>query len=319
MKNQMKSRIVSIVILHIFALFFAATMSSAASAQQAICTVLCQAVESGNLSGVNTAITNGADVDGKDGDGETALYIAVEDDGLQNRIAIINALLEAGADPNIVSTRRNETPLVVAASNNFLDVVNILLGATGIMVNMADGDNVTPLHYAAEEGHVDVVNALLGATGIDVDVKNDNGETPLHRAAENVNPRFGGNAGEDSEAIIDALIMAGADLEIKETRSGRTPLLVAAERTPPLGNVMHVQALIDGGANVNAVDNLGNAPLFYAVDDMSKTGYLAALLAVSTIDVTVKNNAGNTAFHELVNETDGKCNRRQYADCGAGH
>ena len=300
MKNQMKSRIISIVISHIFALFFAATMSSAASAQ--ICTVLCQAVESGNLTGVNTAITNGADVDGKDGDGETALYIAVEDDSLQNRIAIINALLNAGANPNIVSTRDDVPPLVFAAMENFLDVVNILLGATGIMVNMADGDNETPLHYAARNGHVDVVNALLGATGIDVDINNDNGETPLHRAAENVNPRFGGNAGEDSEAIIDALIMAGADLEIKETRSGRTPLLVAAERTPPLGNVMHVQALIDGGANVNAMDNLGNTPLFFAVDDMSKTVYLAALLAVSTIDVTVKNTAGDTAFHVLLNE-----------------
>ena len=286
MKNQMKSRIVSIVILHIFALFFAATMSSAASAQ--ICTVLCQAVGNGNLTGVNNAIAGGADVNGKDGNDKTALYIAAEDDGVQNHIAIINALLAAGANPNIVSTRRNETPLVVAAMNNFLNVVNVLLGATGIMVNLGDGDGETPLHYAAEEGHVDVVNALLGATGIDVDVKNDDGDTPLHSAV-----------GDGHVDVVNALIMAGADLEIEE-RFGRTPLIEAVIRIPI--NVMNVQALITGGANVNAVDNLGNTPLFYAVDDMSKTVYLAALLAVSTIDVTVKNTAGDTAFHALVNE-----------------
>ncbi len=287
MKNQMKSRIVSIVILHIFALFFAATMSSAASAQ--ICTVLCQAVGNGNLTGVNNAIAGGADVNGKDGSDKTALYIAAEDDGVQNHIAIINALLAAGANPNIVSTRRNETPLVVAAMNNFLNVVNVLLGATGIMVNLGDGDDETPLHYAAEEGHVDVVNALLGATGIDVDVKNDGGGTPLHSAV-----------GDGHVDVVNALIMAGADLEI-EARFGRTPLIEAVIRIPI--NVMNVQALITGGANVNAMDDLGNTPLFYAVDDISKTVYLAALLAVSTIDVTVKNAAGNTAFHELVNET----------------
>ena len=289
MKNQMKSRIISIVISHIFALFFAATMSSAASAQ--ICTVLCQAVGNGNLTGVNNAIAGGADVNGKDGSDKTALYIAAEDDGVQNHIAIINALLAAGANPNIVSTRRNETPLVVAAMNNFLNVVNVLLGATGIMVNLGDGDDETPLHYAAEEGHVDVVNALLGATGIDVDVKNDGGGTPLHSAV-----------GAGHVDVVNALIMAGADLEI-EARFGRTPLIEAVIRIPIGGNVMNVQALITGGANVNAMDDLGNTPLFYAVDDMSKTGYLAALLAVSTINVTVKNNAGNTAFHELVNET----------------
>ena len=90
----MKSRIVSIVILHIFALFFAATMSSAASAQ--ICTVLCQAVGNGNLTGVNNAIAGGADVNGKDGSEETALYIAVEDDGVQNRIRYYQRIVGGG-------------------------------------------------------------------------------------------------------------------------------------------------------------------------------------------------------------------------------
>ena len=296
----MKNHIVSIVILHIFALFFAATMSSAASAQ--VCSDLCRHVGNGDLTAVQAEIAGGADLNGKDGNEKTALYLAVEDEDVQNRIAIINALLNGGANPNIVSTRDDVPPLVFAAMENFLDVVNILLGATGIMVNMADGDGGAPLHYAAEEGHVDVVNALLGATGIMVNMADGDGDTPLHIAADNANPKSG-SVGEDSEAIIDALIMNGANLEL-EDGFGRTPLLVAVGKTTLFGNALNVQALIDGGANVNVMDNDGNTPLFFAVDDMSKTVYLAALLAVSTIDVTVKNDAGNTAFHELVNEMD---------------
>ena len=99
-------------------------------------------------------------------------------------------LLQAGADPNIVSTIR--TPLAWACMTfhykpGNLDIVKQLLAAGG-KVNPREGlggIGHTPLHWAAERGYLEIAVELLKA-GANPRLKEKyRGNTPLDLATKN--------------------------------------------------------------------------------------------------------------------------------------
>ena len=90
--------------------------------------------------------------------------------------AIVEALLNAGADPNVVPSEALDsewtlkycagmTPLHFAAHGGRAEIIDALLAA-GADANAADGTGIAPLHWADKAGHVDAVVSLLtgGAT-----------------------------------------------------------------------------------------------------------------------------------------------------------
>ncbi len=162
---------------------------------------------------------------------------------------------------------------------------------------------------AVDERDTKAVRLFLSA-GIDVHAKNSSGETALHLAANN----------DDAETIA-MLLKAGADINAKDER-GKTPLLAAVtngyggiKATPPLiaagadlktryqyGNsilfeaansdaVAPVQALIKAGAELDAANEKGETPLFYAASLGRK---VTPLLIQAGANVNAKNKDGQT-------------------------
>ena len=153
--------------------------------------------------------------------------------------AVIEALLNAGADPN----PRGSNPLHGAKSPA---VIEVLLNA-GADLNARDSGGATPLHYPTNPAKIE---ALLNA-GADLNARNKGGDTPLHAAAR----------GRTAEVVM-ALLQAGADPKARDG-FGRTPLHRAAQS----GSAEAVMALLQAGADPKARDTDGKLPVDYAADN----------------------------------------------------
>ena len=106
----------------------------------------------------------------------SALFVAV----LQGNMDAVEALLDAGADPNAKQSPEGSTPLGVAANRGWESIVRLLL-KRGAKVDGPARTLQTPLHLAAREGNTAVVRILLDAgasrTALDFERK-----TPFERA-----------------------------------------------------------------------------------------------------------------------------------------
>ncbi len=158
---------------------------------------LASAATQGDLTTVNQRIAAGDNVNQQMWDGWTALDSAAASP-YKDATNILNALLAAGANPNL-TTSDGLTPLMVAAMNSTIkfavpfnmpaDRVNALL-KTGVNINARDSQGRTALMWAAmtaREGELQtdadpsVVQALLGA-GADRTLKDNSGKTALDYA-----------------------------------------------------------------------------------------------------------------------------------------
>lgn len=123
-------------------------------------------------------------------DGWTPLHLAA----FFGRLGIVEALLESGANLNVVSRNSlRNAPLHAAIAGNHSDVA-LLLIERGADVHAADAGGHTPLHIAAENGSLPVVRILVerGADPRAVDAED---RTPLARAAA-----------RNHTAIVDLLV-----------------------------------------------------------------------------------------------------------------
>lgn len=219
---------------------------------------LSTAASQGNLEAVEEALRNGAFVEARLGPfEETPLSLA----SLYGHLSVVRALLDAGADVN-AEDRVGHTPLFLASQEGHLETVVVLLEA-GADVSIATGNGATPLAVASERGRADVVDALL-AKWADPNRSNNFGVTPLHKACVSI--------GSGSEAIVAALLDAGADLEARE-EVGRTPLMWAAR----FGNVGALEVLLGKGADRQATDNVGKTAVDWICDCEMDRGQPAKL------------------------------------------
>lgn len=106
-------------------------------------------------------------------DYSTPLFYAVE----QGDGTLVDALLEAGADPNVKAGEGN-APLLSAFS--YPGIARRLIEA-GADPNITNRWGDSALFTAIDNGTVEEVRMLVEA-GADVNLKNNDGQTPLHRA-----------------------------------------------------------------------------------------------------------------------------------------
>jgi len=119
-------------------------------------TILNYAVEQGRLPSVDALLNAGADPNLHGFSKRTALHIAVQ----QGNTNIVLRLLQAGADIESTGYRHDETPLHVASSHGFAKMVVLLLDH-GAHIDSRNMQKETPLMRAVQNGHIETVRALL--------------------------------------------------------------------------------------------------------------------------------------------------------------
>ncbi|KAK4077918.1 uncharacterized protein Triagg1_3612 [Trichoderma aggressivum f. europaeum] len=225
----------------------------------------------GHHAVVKLLVEEGADIEAKDGDGQTPLLWAA----IVGHETVVKLLVEKGADIE-VEDNFGQTPLSRAAENGHEAIVQ-LLAEKGAGIEAEREDCLAPILWAAMAGHEAVVKLLI-EQGADIEVKDEDGQTPLSWAAV---------AGH--EAVVKLLVEKGANIEAKDG-DGRTPLLQAAE----YGRLAIVTLLVEKGADVKVKDDLGQTPLMQAAGNGYKA--IVKLLIEEGTDIEVKDNFGQTAL-----------------------
>ena len=274
-------------------------------------TPLHRAANSKNAAVVTLLLAAGAEVDVRDASRVTPLLLAgyCAAGGMCRDPAAVEALLDAGADVNIVAGYwgRSALHLAVMMSGNdaegALRLVRRLLEMGADPNARANGGHV-PLHYAVRLWSEALVAALLGALA-DVNARDHSGFTPLHMAAQS----------PGGPAVVEALLHAGAEVDARDS-TGRTPLHVAVgagggrstgilfftfRRRVELGAARDgaaITPLLRNGADADARDSFGDTPLHHAVAQGNP--HHVAVLVGAGADVNAANGSGDTPLHRAI-------------------
>lgn len=157
--------------------------------------ILVEAASDGDIAKMKIAVKEGAEINGADADGKTALIKAVSMPifpMLRNHAEAIRWLLDAGADPNVKGV------------SGFSDL-------EGIPLHIFVAINTDSFQGAAQKLAEETLTRLLRA-GAKVSGMDSKGRTPLHIAAKFDNVR-----------AAELLIRAGARVMARDEQ-GRTPL-----------------------------------------------------------------------------------------------
>jgi ankyrin repeat protein len=238
------------------------------------------AARDGNLNEVQQLIAMGADVNAVAACNRTAISLAIQ----MGKIPVINALLDAGANPNLSDETDDgldaNSPLMEAASTFFAtnrgEMVRLLI-KRGANLNQQDADGRTPLIHALRYSDMDVIETLIKA-GADLDIRDKEGNTALMTAELN-----------QSSKVVNILKQSGASLHgLKEIE-----LLQAVDS----GDVDGVRKFLEN----NSVDiniRLGNATLLCRA---AYNGHpeITKLLIKAGADVNKRSSEGH--FNPLLN------------------
>lgn len=232
---------------------------------------------------------NGIDVDRRNSNGETALYVSTR----LADTATVSRLLAAGADANAARPDDNSTPLhCVCQDGDGSAVVVVLLDGgsrpdAGRRSARTGVTGITPLHDAADVGDVRSVTALLDRDETLADAVTDRGCTALHVAA-----RHG------YHDVVDLLLRHRAYVGQPGADSrglGVQPLHLAAEH----GGVAAIRTLLAAGADPNATREFcgkaGVTALHLAV--LRDRAEAVAVLLESGAAVDAADEDGATALH----------------------
>lgn len=173
--------------------------------------------------------------------GFTAMIIAAA----QGNSKVVEYLLEAGADPNAVH-ENGVTALMYAASNNYVDVLELLLKTGNVEIDAKHTNGGTALLEATTAGAADATRVLI-EKGAAFDLQDNDGVTPLMAVGSQTKK-------EAHAAVLDALKAKYSGQALIDhinlfSYSGGSAVMFAAAA----GNADLVKDLIDLGADIKAI------------------------------------------------------------------
>lgn len=232
-------------------------------------------------------IKGGADVNARNGQDLTLLHQAIIKESPETAIF----LLEQGADMNAL-TADQESPLQLAIHCRLESVVDALC-TRGVSLSAPNNKGDCPLWCSLESEQENIASVLV-KHGVDTDCWSPGPDgclqTLLHRAID-----------ENNELAAVFLIKSGCDLDSPRQSGLDGPTEMSATRESPLhlccqwGLTKVLQTLIEHGANVNSLDCDNKTPLHVAILNQHEE-IIAILLKHPTIDLKVRDKAGNTPF-----------------------
>ena len=250
---------------------------------------------------VQFLLENGADVNGQNKNGHTALFDACYFGYMY--VSIARLLLKSGANPNLKTNTLMSTPLSAACFRGSVELVKLLLQSKADP-NICSSNGYTSLMHACMYAHHNIVKLLL-QSGAYVDTQTSDGATALiiatmHNdsrimslllnAQADVNVQYPGHFSAllllcyyGNDKMVERFLKAGADPNIYSD-GNFTALHFAC-----IGNNENVvQLLLNAKANMNVLNSKGFTPLCYAVSK-GNVKIVEALLAADA-EVELEND-----------------------------
>jgi uncharacterized protein len=236
--------------------------------------VLFSCVKEGSLECTKKALEQGAKVDGRDAEGNTALISVMTNDPSRVVKVGTDELLSAGYDLRKLEEEEKEIFKREVLQNYEIAEYLIQQGAD---VNLQNDEKYSALMHACLNQYLDMV-VLLIKHQAKIEVQNKFGETPLYLTS------IVGNYD-----IAKLLISKGANVNAKNRRD-YTPLMRASSH----GYARIADLLIQNKADVNAKSEVGFTALMLA----SSNGFLntVKVLLKAKAEINTKNKKGHTAI-----------------------
>ncbi|MDU8929849.1 ankyrin repeat domain-containing protein [Alisedimentitalea sp. MJ-SS2] len=216
-------------------------------------------------------------------------------------------LIEAGADPNVFSSR-GDSLLGMTATKHLGITAHMADSERDAKINErmdrvlyllekgADPTQVTEksdgiMHYMSWQDENYIIGPLIAHLGLDVNDRNSQGFAPIHLAAL-----------RGGYPQIYTLAKIGADVNLP-LENGETPLhLVAGQNYL---NYNTVPALLEYRADPNVRDNGGQTPLHALAGGEEPDAKALDCLFIAGAELDAQDNNGDTALHLAVREGHG--------------
>ncbi|XP_043865381.1 protein TANC2 isoform X5 [Drosophila mojavensis] len=189
---------------------------------------LTAAARHGCVDAVNILMSRGAQIDARNRQGYTALWLAVK----EGHWSVVEQLLQRGALLDEPLGQARKTPLMIAAEEGHLELLELLL-ARGAALEAEDHEGFTAFSWACLRGHLAAAKCLI-EHGCNRQHEDHKGRTALDLAAY-----------QGAASLVLYLLEQGANLEHIDVH-GMRPL----DRSIACRNIQAVQVFLRKGAKL---------------------------------------------------------------------